>query len=385
MNEKIKVVYVVPLIAPYAIPRYQKLAENSALEVHVIAETGELSERAGWKFQNITGVQMHLLKGKVTKNHHIENKKDGYKMQKTYIRSPELKRTIQSINPDIVLVCNSSQIATLSGSGRKYKLGVIVEDTLRAAEARPLLNKIVKQFMLKKADFYCPFSKDAEMFLKANGIKEPYIRSTWSMDVDFFRDLSLEQITEMKEAYGMKKKTTYIMVSSLIPRKGIMQFLEAWKEMPNDFHDESTLYVLGSGELEENARQYIKNNKCDNVRLEGNKSYSEVSHYLQCGDIFVLPTLEDLCSLSVLEAMAAKKPVLTTIYNGARQFVKDGANGFVFDPLNKADTHRVLKNVMDSDINEMSLASSNMIKEFTTDKVMGRFGDDLISLYKTGV
>ena len=33
----IKVVYVVPIIAPYAIPRYQELAKNKDIEVHVIA------------------------------------------------------------------------------------------------------------------------------------------------------------------------------------------------------------------------------------------------------------------------------------------------------------------------------------------------------------
>ena len=53
----IKVVYVIPLIAPYAIPRYQELAKNPNIEVHVIAERATHEERTGWQFQEIEGVK----------------------------------------------------------------------------------------------------------------------------------------------------------------------------------------------------------------------------------------------------------------------------------------------------------------------------------------
>ena len=43
----IRVVYVVPIIAPYAIPRYQELAKNKDVEVHVIAERDTNAERSG--------------------------------------------------------------------------------------------------------------------------------------------------------------------------------------------------------------------------------------------------------------------------------------------------------------------------------------------------
>lgn len=84
-------------------------------------------------------------------------------------------------------------------------MGVVVEDTLRAAEGRSIVDAFVKKMMLKTADFYLPFSDDAVAFLEANGIKGPFIRSTWSMDVDFFRDLSQVEIEKKKIEYGMIK------------------------------------------------------------------------------------------------------------------------------------------------------------------------------------
>lgn len=375
----IKVVYIVPIIAPYAIPRYQELAKNKNIEVHVIVERDTSSVRSGWHFQNIKGVKTHLLEGTISKNYGLNKKKGSYKMETNRLISFGLKKKIKSINPDIVLACNATQIMMLMGK-RKYKLGVVVEDTLKSAEGRSTVNSYIKRLMFKSADFYIPFSEDAVAFLNANGILGPFIRSTWSMDVDFFRDLNVETIADKKREYGMTKPRNFILIAGLIPRKGILQFLDGWKEMEKEFHDTSELFILGDGVLENDIRGFISNHKLKNVRLVGSKPYVEVSHYLQCGDIFVLPTLEDLCSLSVLEAMAARKPVLTTIYNGARQFVHEGENGFIFNPLEKYDIVNVLKKVEHADLEKMSAISGELVEEYSTKKIMTRLANDLINI-----
>lgn len=376
----IKVVYIVPIIAPYAIPRYQELAKNENIEVHVIAERDSYKTRPGWHFQNIDGVKTHLLKGNVTKSYVTENKNDGYKTQKSRVFSTDLRKKIKEIDPDVVLACNSTQIMMLLGQKRTYKLGVVVEDTLRAAEGRRAVNAFIKRLMLKTADFYLPFSDDAVAFLQANGIQGPYIRSTWSLDVDFFRDLTPKQIDKKKKEFGMVKKCNYILIAALVPGKGILQFLDSWKEMSRNFHENTDIFIIGTGILEQDIRKYIADEGLENVKLVGSKPYIEVSHYLQCGDIFVLPTLDDLCSLSVLEAMAAKKPVLTTIYNGARQFVTIGKNGYIFDTLKKNEIIDVLKKMENADLNMMSAASGKMIEDYSTAKVMDTLAKDLIKI-----
>ena len=44
---------------------------------------------------------------------------------------------------------------------------------------------------------------------------------------------------------------------------------------------------------------FIKNNDLRNTRLLGHVDYNDIKRYLQAVDIFVLPTLQDLNSLSV--------------------------------------------------------------------------------------
>lgn len=376
MNNILRIVFVVPILAPYAIPRYRELASIENTEVHVVIERNTDSERPGWSFLEVEGVHMHLLDRNISYRFKQKNRNSKYALSKRRIFSFGLKRIIRKINPDIVLVCNAAQILMLNGF-RKYKLGVIVEDTLRSVESQTAFNRFIKRMLLKRADFYLPFTQDAIEFLHHNGITKPFIKSSWSMDVDFFTDLTLEEKQEKKRCYGMNGKINFVLVASLIPRKGILQFLNGWAEMPEQFHIDAKLFLLGDGELKENIIEEIKKKCLNNVFLLGNVSYKEVSYYLQCGDIFVLPTLEDLCSLAVLEAMAGGCPVLTTIYNGAREFVEDGVNGFIFDPLNKESIIRVLNMVLISDIDAMSMASEEKIKSYSTQKVMSELRHNL--------
>jgi len=376
-----KIVYVVPLLAPYAIPRYQELSKIEDTEVHVIVEQNTNQERTGWAFQSVDGVHMHLLNSKIVKNIKQKNRRDNYAISNTRLYSFGLRKLIFQIAPDIVLVCNSTQIMMLYGK-RHYKLGVVVEDTIRASESRSLLKKIIKKYMLKRADFYLPFTKDANNFLKYNKISGLYIKSSWSMDTEFFEDLLVEERLKKRIEYGMGEQTSYILVANLIPRKGIQQFLQGWIAMPRKFHEKSKLFILGDGELKADLSEQILQDNITNVFLMGNKNYQEVSHYLQCGDVFVLPTLEDLCSLSVLEAMASRKPVLTTIYNGAREFVKEGVNGFIFDPLDKTSIIAALKKIELADLKKMSEASYKIVKEYSNKRVMKELRKNLNMVFQ---
>lgn len=120
-----KIVYVVPLLAPYAIPRYQELSKIEDTEVHVIVEQNTNQERTGWAFQSVDGVHMHLLNSKIVKNIKQKNRRDNYAISNTRLYSFGLRKLIFQIAPDIVLVCNSTQIMMLYGK-RHYKLGVVV-------------------------------------------------------------------------------------------------------------------------------------------------------------------------------------------------------------------------------------------------------------------
>lgn len=370
------ITYIVPMLAPYAIPRYQALAKLSDTDVHVIVEANVNKERSGWAFKNIKGVHMHLVGKKIEKKYVQTNKEYKYHTNHTRLLSYGLKKMLKEIKPDIVLVCNSTQIMMLPGK-RNYKLGIVVEDTLRAQESRNKLKRFVKNAMLKRVDFYLPYTNDARDYLESNNITGPFISSSWSMDNSFFTDLADKEKIKFKLTHGLNAEVNYILVANLIPCKGIIQFLDGWFSMDSEFHGKSKLSILGDGELYDQINQFIKGHKPDNVILLGSKSYMDVSHFLQCGDVFVLPTLEDLCSLAVLEAMASGLPILTTVYNGARDFVSEGENGFIFNPLNRDSIVTALQKISSSDLQTMSMKSKRIISNYSNERVMEKLRKDL--------
>ena len=376
-----RIVFVVPMLAPYAIPRFKELAKIDGVEVHVIVEKAESSGRLGWKFEEIDGVTMHLIKKnyshKFTKNNRVGN----YTQNEEHIFSFGLRKIINNLAPDIVLVCNSSQILMLLGP-RKYKLGVIVEDTLRADEGRKNINRLLKKILLNSADFYCAFSDDSVEFLKKYGINNNIIKTSWSIDNKEFTNLSIEQLNEFKNNKGINdKKVNFLIVANLIKLKGIIEFLNSWRQLPHNILNNTELYIAGEGPLKNEIDEIINNdNSCSNVHLLGHVPYNDIKKYLQAVDVFVLPTLEDLNSLSIFEALAAKRPLLISKYTGNCFLVNDSVNGFVFDPYCVDDTIYKITRFLDGTLDDMSKESNKISQLYTNEVVMKKFYNDLLSV-----
>ena len=155
-----KVVYVVPILTPYAIARFQVLAKEMGIDLHVIVEKSRTDERngSGGSYQEIKDCHTYLLESR-EHGYQLWNTKSGYAINESRKYSFGLRALVKKIDPDIVIVCNSTQILFLAGP-KKYKLGVVVEDTPRAEEGRRPLNRLVKRLLMGTADFYLPFNSD---------------------------------------------------------------------------------------------------------------------------------------------------------------------------------------------------------------------------------
>jgi glycosyltransferase involved in cell wall biosynthesis len=70
----------------------------------------------------------------------------------------------------------------------------------------------------------------------------------------------------------------------------------------------------------------------ENVRIFTNlKEEDLISAYKSC-DVFVLPSLQEGLPTVLLEAMAARKPVVSTNVGGVPYLLQDGFNGFMVNP-----------------------------------------------------
>ena len=123
-------------------------------------------------------------------------------------------------------------------------------------------------------------------------------------------------------------------------QKGHIFLLEAAVHVPD------ALFVFaGDGEersrLEDRARQL---HIADRVRFLGSRQ--DVPALLACCDVFVLPSLYEGLPLSVLEAMAAGRPVVATSISGTDEAVVDGVTGLLVPPSDAGALAAALNRVL---------------------------------------
>lgn len=124
-------------------------------------------------------------------------------------------------------------------------------------------------------------------------------------------------------------------VGRLSAAKGLPVLLHSLATLKKRF-PEITLRLVGDGEdramLETLAASL---GLSAIVKFVGYKSQAEVRELMQQTDIFVLPSFAEGVPVSLMEAMAAGVPVVTTRIAGISELVEDGASGYLVPPGNE--------------------------------------------------
>lgn len=164
----------------------------------------------------------------------------------------------------------------------------------------------------------------------------------WGADPALFLNIE-EKRWQTREVLGvLPDQVAILSLGRLVQKKGVAYFLRAFPQVlaaaPN-----AVCIVAGDGPerpmLEALARSL---GIAEHVRFLGNISWSDVPSWLSASDVFVVPSIHDEhgnvdgLPTTILEAMAAGRPVVATQVAGIELAVQHGTNGLVVpekDPI----------------------------------------------------
>ena len=379
VDRRRRIVFVLPVLAPYHILRFQDLGKYPDLDIHVILECDRFDERPGWVARDIEGCHVHVLRSPRTTKQ-VRDPKSGYLNAYTKAYPLGLSPVLFRLRPDAVIVCNPTQylLALPARWLTGFRFGLVLEDTPWSESKKSRIVLFIRKILYKNADFVFCFSADARVYLDSLKSHARAYQSSWSINPDWLD----APRTDIGNDGGMSqgKAPRFLFVGALIDRKGVMPMLMAW-HLFIQRGGTGSLTLVGDGPLRTDIDYYCRTQALDSVHLRGNIPYDKVrDYYLSC-DAFILPTMEDLYALVVTEAMAFGLPIMLSIYSGGRELVKPGENGVIFDPAEVEEIVEAFQAMPTEKerLAEMGRRSREIIAEYTHEKVMGRMHDDIVA------
>ncbi|HEX9341387.1 MAG TPA: glycosyltransferase family 4 protein [Thermoplasmata archaeon] len=136
-----------------------------------------------------------------------------------------------------------------------------------------------------------------------------------------------------------------LLVGRIEPHKGIEQFIEAARYVPD-----ARFLVAGDGSLLPAMKGLAATFGVDGrLRFVGRVSEDGLPRLYAACDVFVLPSVSRLEAFGIvaLEAMATGKPVVVADIPGVREVIENGKEGLLADPLNAQDLAEKIRGLLE--------------------------------------
>jgi len=153
-----------------------------------------------------------------------------------------------------------------------------------------------------------------------------------------------------------KWKTIILMASRLTREKDIKSALKAFRKLVKKYSDVG-LVIVGDGPEKENLKKFVRRWKLmENVVFEDWQH--DLTSYFKTADIFLNTSLYEGYGMTLIEAGASGRPVVTTRVGVAYDFLEDGRNALVCSVGDEDCVYTKIVNLMENPIIRDSLGSA---------------------------
>ncbi|MGN6202714.1 MAG: glycosyltransferase [Solirubrobacterales bacterium] len=258
-------------------------------------------------------------------------------------RVPELRRLLRRERPDVFHAHMSSPVAAKWGltaavlAGVRAVLGTVQVISTYVPDRS---TRLQLRLLAGRVDRYLAVSREI-----ATGLVDDW---GWpagkievvhnAVEVERFGGEAAPRLREELDASGRPLVLTSARLSE---QKGLPVLLEAAAEVP-----EAVFALAGEGperaRLEGLAEQLGVSKR---VRFLGRRE--DVPELLAACDVFALPSLYEGTSLAVMEAMAARRAVVSSAIGGTEELIEDGRSGLLVPPGDHRALAAALRRLLD--------------------------------------
>lgn len=164
-------------------------------------------------------------------------------------------------------------------------------------------------------------------------------------------------------------------IANFYPTKGLQYLIQAFELVSKRYTlNTKRLLIIGDGPERKNLELQIKDTGLQNsVFLTGR--IPDAYKYLKAFDIFVLPSVKEGFPWTLLEAMSAKLPIVTTAVGANPEIIEDAKNGLLVKPADPQAIAEALARLADNESLRRELgiqAHQTVLHKFSLNKMINQ-------------
>lgn len=202
----------------------------------------------------------------------------------------------------------------------------------RRVDFPPATDPITRMRYTSDSALFLCVSNAVRAVLLKNGVPESRLRVIPScIDASRIDALGAEDRDELRRRLGIPEGRDVIgSVGALVPHKGHKYLLAAMPKILGT-RPAAMLVLFGDGPLEAELRRESWERGLQDRVLFANPG-PEVERYLRCIDLLAHPSTEEGLGTTILDAMAARLPVVASRAGGIPEVVQHGVTGWLVPP-----------------------------------------------------
>lgn len=168
-------------------------------------------------------------------------------------------------------------------------------------------------------------SEDYKRAQKKFKAKKTYLVNGVGVDLSRFSESKKSRKDVLSTLYIPNDNFVILSVGELNTNKNHQQIINALGQLTNS---DVTYMIAGLGQSGEDLKRCAQENNVD-LRLLGYRN--DVSELLHASDMYAFPSKREGLSLSLMEAMSCKIPILASKIRGNSDLIEDHVNGRLFN------------------------------------------------------